>query len=140
MPLRSPPLIANPVGRMDHTIMESRKLKILLMALAAATVVGGVSLAGTQGNPWNLWMVWFFAGVAVDPAVRRRRNRFTWITTAVILAAALAGVLDTLGAEGAHSVGGGMICFGLVLGLMAAAELGPLASRRGSAGHARPVA
>lgn len=90
-------------------------------------IIAGVSVSGTQASPWNLFLVWLMP-VTILQVHARKRNSV--LIVMVVLAGSIVGLMDTLGAERATSIGGALTCLGLVAGVVAGAGVGPFAQPR----------
>lgn len=107
--------------------MKHNNQLALALALAFGLIVAGVLVSGTQASPWNLLLVWLMPVTILQVYARKRNSVPIVIVVMVVVAGSIVGLMDTLGAERATSIGGALTCLGLVAGVMAGAGLGPFA-------------
>ena len=91
-----------------------RKPKMIALAISAGLALAGVLIEGSDQNPWNLILPYFFA-VAVLEAWRVRLH--TWLRfmqTTVVCGLAVYGAAWTLGPNHAASAWSALVYIGLV--------------------------
>lgn len=85
---------------------------LLMLTMAAALVVAGVVLEGTQQNPWNLGISYLLP-VWVLNALRQRASLWACTVGAVVAGLAIYGAAWTLGPEHAASPWAALVYVGL---------------------------
>jgi hypothetical protein len=89
--------------------------KGLLYLLAAALAIGGVLLEGTEGSPWNLWLVYLLPALVLWSG---RKHGWTWlrvVAAVVVGAASLYGLVETIGRSHLLTPGGLLMVAGVAL-------------------------
>lgn len=86
---------------------------LAMLAVAAALVIAGVVIEGTQQNPWNLAMSYLLPVGAIE-VLRRRQTVWAWAMCTVIVGCAIYGAAWTLGPEHATSAWAALVYIGLV--------------------------
>jgi hypothetical protein len=90
--------------------MKPNNQRAFALALALGLIIAGVSVSGTQASPWNLFLVWLMPVTIIQVHARKRNSVPIVLIVMVVLAGSIVGLMDTMGAERATSIGGALIC------------------------------
>ncbi len=94
----------------------------ITLAAAAALVVAGVFLEGTQQNPWNLVMSYLF-GVGAIEGLKKLPALAAWLLSTIVVGLAIYGAAWTLGPEHAASPWASLVYIGLVGAVLSSAMM-----------------
>lgn len=92
------------------------------LAAAAALVIAGVFLEGTQQNPWNLVMSYLFSVGAIE-GLRRLPALAAWLMSTIVVGLAIYGAAWTLGPNHAASAWASLVYVGLAGAVLSSATM-----------------